>query len=121
MPGSPRAISARASATSGSPVALGAAALIDGERTCPACGERGDLGREILLRVEDGLVGARFPRELGLLIGRHGAEHPRAANPGDLAEDQPHAAGRRVHEGQPVTLRAIETIEQTLPPEERKR
>src|SRR5207248_782121 len=62
---------------------------------------------EVLPRVEDRLVGAGLPRELGLLFGGHGADHLRTAQARDLAEDQADAARRGVHQTGVTLLQRI--------------
>src|SRR5690606_22782985 len=54
--------------------------------------------REVLARVQDHLVRARAPRELGLRLGGHRPQHPRAPHLRHLHQQQPDPAGRRVHQ-----------------------
>ena len=56
------------------------------------------LGDEILLGVENDVAGSRLAGEHRLLRGRCRADHRRADARGDLAEQEPDASGRRMHE-----------------------
>src|SRR5918998_2635618 len=57
------------------------------------------LGGEVLLFVQDHLVGAGLLRERGLLLGAGGPYDGRAAHLRHLAEQEADAAGGGVHEG----------------------
>ena len=63
-----------------------------------ASGESLHRLEEVLLRVQDDLVGARLARERGLGLGAHGADHAGAAPLRHLHEEEAHAPRRRVHE-----------------------
>ena len=63
-----------------------------------AAGDALHLGHEVLRGVEDDVVRPRRPRQRGLLLRGHRPDHGRAAHLGHLAEEEPHAARRRVHE-----------------------
>ena len=62
----------------------------------PAAGQALHLGGEVLLGVEDHLVRSGLAGDPRLLLRRDRADHPGAAELGDLAEELAHAAGRGV-------------------------
>ncbi len=63
-----------------------------------SAGQALDLGFEVGLRVEDHVVGAGVASQLGLGRRRGGADHTRADVVRGLAQQQPDAAGCRMHE-----------------------
>src|SRR5438093_12952997 len=72
-----------------------------------AVGESLHLGLEILLRVENDVRGASFARQLRFVLGGDRADDTRSPHLRDLAQQQPHAAGRRVHEARVAALERI--------------
>ncbi len=69
---------------------------------------------EVLLGVEDDLVGARFPGELRLLLGARGPDDGRAAQLGELDEQEPDPAGRGVHERRLAFLKGEGAVRQVV-------
>src|SRR5262245_63028563 len=63
-----------------------------------AAGDAFDLGLEVLLRVQDDVVGACGLGERRLLFRRDGADHRRAAHLRHLTQQESHPARRRVHQ-----------------------
>ena len=72
-------------------------AVID-HRAQLAAGDLLDLGDEILVAIENGVVRAVLLGELGLVLRADGADHVGAEMIGPLAGDQADAAGRRMDE-----------------------
>jgi hypothetical protein len=62
-----------------------------------AAGDAPRLLYEVLLGVDDHLVGSCVLREPGLLFAAGGPDDGGTPHLGHLAEQEPHAAGRRVH------------------------
>ena len=69
---------------------------------------------EVLLGVEDDLVGARFPGELRLLLGSRGPDHGRPPQLGELDEQEPDPAGRGVHERRLSFLKGEGAVRQVV-------
>ena len=69
---------------------------------------------EVLLGVEDDLVGPRLPGELRLLLGACGPDHGRPPQLRDLDEKEPDTAGRGVHERRLAFLQREGAVRQVV-------
>ena len=72
-----------------------------------AVGQPLHLGHDVLLRVEDHVVGTRAARQLGLVVRGDGADHACAPQLRHLAEEEADTAGGGMHETGVALLQRI--------------
>ena len=87
---------------------------IVGDVHAPAAGDALDLFQEVLLGVEDHLVGAGRARQRRLLLGGRRPDHERAGLLGDLAQEQADAAGCGMHQAPIAGLQRIGDVRQDV-------
>ena len=83
-------------------------------RAALAVGHVHDQRHEILARINRDMIGAVGFGEFGFLVGRDRADHGCAQMFGPLAQDQPHAAGRRVDQHRIARLHPVGAAQQVL-------
>src|SRR6185369_8723720 len=84
------------------------------DRKLLALGDPFNLGGEVLAGVDDRVIAAVGPGELGLLVRTDGADHGRSESFRPLADDQPHASGGGVDQDRLARLDPMDRPQQHM-------